>query len=278
MSLVRLKSLIEQLLSHLKQGSLCNCTCNFHFVNLFTFCIWHTRGPNCASSITSPSPFFKMWEAWGGRCASKTSTRRPTVSKHMTENVCLLDSPDKWPPQGRITSGEKKNVRTHLLKSLKGNKIGTIFYYYNAFDVKWAFVGICESLRVEALEQSVSGGEVGDCGSRRTMGQFVWSGENEGDGGRAKPPRVWWWLETSLTQTMRRRMTTSSAWRVCLWRLSSHNKMALWIILNSPSPCSPQLPRRARATHTYTHTSKNTRMHKDISLHIFQPDVRACSY
>lgn len=78
------------------------------------------------------------------------------------------------------------------------------------------------------------------CRSRRTTGQFVQSEaktEKESDSGRVKPPRVWWWLETSLTQTMRRRMTTSSAWRVCLWRLSSHNEMALWIIF-TPQTCT----------------------------------------
>lgn len=96
--------------------------------------------------------------------------------------------------------------------------------------------------------------EMWDRRSRRTMGQFVQleeKAEKESDRGRVKPPRVWWWLETSLTQTMRRRMTTSSAWRVCLWRLSSHKEMALWIIL-TPQTCTLQW-------HAQTHLKSHAR-------------------
>ena len=111
------------------------------------------------------------------------------------------------------------------------------------------------------------------CGSRRTMGQFVQSeekAEKESDRGRVKPPRVWWWLETSLTQTMRRRMTTSSAWRVCLWRLSSHNEMALWIIL-TPQTCA----------HNDTHKQHlNAHMHGKRFHFTFSSPMtyKVCSY
>lgn len=102
---------------------------------------------------------------------------------------------------------------------------------------------------------------VSGCRSRRTTGQFVQSEEKaESDRGRVKPPRVWCWLETSLTQTMRRRMTTSSAWQVHLWRLSSHNEMALWITLAPPEVCA-----RRTSQHACTHTQ--------ISLQIFQLGV-----
>lgn len=106
-----------------------------------------------------------------------------------------------------------------------------------------------------------------DVRSRRTMGQFVQSEAltEESDRGRVKPPRVWWWLEPSLTQTTRQRMTTCSAWRVCLRRLSSHNEMALWIIL-MPWTCARN------------DTSKHMRT-QEISLHIFQPmSYKVCNY
>lgn len=49
---------------------------------------------------------------------------------------------------------------------------------------------------------------------------------------------------------MRRRMTTSPAWRVCLRRLSSHDGVALWIILTVSRP-----------THLNVHARAHGRFH-----------------